>query len=383
VLERPTAGGEARYGMLEPVRQYALEKLGHGEEAEEVLRKHAEFFLALAERAEPEMRGPDEPQWLELLEEEHDNFRAAFSWAVGTTGDAGVAARLCWALQVFFWVRGYQREGRRWIEETLERELRDDLRARALHVGAGMAYAQGDYPVAEGRYRAAARLSRREGDELLEGRVLAGLGLVQMTRQDHGSAKSSLERAIALLERRGAHWEASFSRVLLGSVLVAQGEEGAESLFREALAWVRAAKNPSLTVIALNGLARSALARHDFAEAGDLLEEAVGVAGQTGEKANLANLLESLATVRAHCGEAERSAVLLGAAEGLLEEVGARVYNQYAPDRSLYERTLSTAQSQLGEKGFREARERGRRMTFEQVVVYAPSEADALKEPRR
>jgi tetratricopeptide (TPR) repeat protein len=201
---------------------------------------------------------------------------------------------------------------------------------------------------------------------------LTGTGVVEMARSEPVAAASSLEEAIATFERCGEDYGAAVCRVYLGDVLVALGEgERAQKSFEEALAWVRPAKNPTLTLTTLYSLAQSALATDNHAEAGRLLEEAVGLSGQAGDKANLAHLLEALAVVRAHHGEAEHSAALLGAAEGLLEEVGARVYNQYMPDRSLYEGTLATVRLQLGEQSFEEARERGREMSFEQSVEYA------------
>lgn len=372
VVQPPGPGTEARYGMLEPVRQYALEKLEHSEEAAATRRLHAAFFLGLAERAEPELHGSDQPEWLKRLESERDNLRAAFSWSLGSTGDPQTAARLGWALQLFFYVRGYHREGRRWMEQALEHELPDALRGKALQVAGGMAYAQGDYPAAEGWYLGALRLSRRLGDKLVEAYALTGTGVVEMARSEHAAAASSLQEAIAIFERCGEDYGVAVSRVYLGSVLLALGEgERAQEAFEEALAWVRPAKNPTLTLTTLYSLAQSALARDDHAEAGRLLEEAIGLSEQAGDRANLAHLLEALAVVRTHYGEAERPAVLLGAAEGLLEEVGARVYNQYMPDRSLYENTAATVRFRLSEQSFEEAQERGREMNFEQAIEYA------------
>ena len=118
-------------------------------------------------------------------------------------------------------------------------------------------------------------------------------------------------------------------------------------------------------------IAQSALARGDLEKAARLLGEGIEWSEQTGDRANLAHFLEVLAAVTALGGEGERSAVLLGAAEALLEQVGARVYNYYVPDPSLQERAIAEARAVLGEAAFEEARERGREMNFEQAVEYA------------
>jgi hypothetical protein len=108
-----------------------------------------------------------------------------------------------------------------------------------------------------------------------------------------------------------------------------------------------------------------------------MLEEGVTLSEQIGDRANLSYFLKGLAVVSGVREEVEHSAQLLGAAERLLEEAGAPVYNYYKPDRSLYERTTANVRSRLGEEGFEEARERGREMTVEQAVAYALNREDA------
>jgi predicted ATPase/DNA-binding XRE family transcriptional regulator len=375
MVQQPKAGSELRYAMLEPVRQYALNRLEESGDAGEAHRKHAEYFVELAERAEPELQGAHEVEWLERLERDNDNLRVAFSWFLGATGEAQIAARLGWALRDFIWVRGYHREGRRWAEATLEHELPDDLRARALHLAAMTAYIQGDYTTAAEQWEEVMRLSRRVGDMLVEAHAVACTGLVAMANQDHEAASSRLEEAIALFERcEEDHVAQNLSslRAFLGTTMLARGEaEQAERAFEEALALARRLGHPAIIQIPLYYLAQSALTRGDLREAASMLLEGIELSGQTKDKASLAHLLEAFATVRALSGEAERSAVLLGAAEGLLEEVGARVYNQYVPDPSLQERAVVQARDVLGEADFEEARERGREMNFEQAVEYA------------
>ncbi len=129
-----------------------------------------------------------------------------------------------------------------------------------------------------------------------------------------------------------------------------------------------------LTYGALYNLAQSALARGDLEKAAEMLEEGIELSERTRDRANLAYFLEAMAVVTAFGGEAERCAVLIGAAEALLEEVGARVYNYYVPDPSLQAHAVAEAHAILGEAAFEEAQERGREMTFEQTVAYALSE---------
>jgi predicted ATPase len=141
-------GEEPRYRMLEPVRQYALERLEESGEGEEFRRRHSDFFVALAERAEPQTWGPNQVEWLNRLEQENGNLRAAMGWAL-SSGDAEAAARLGSALWMFWWYHGHQREGRRWMEAVLQSDLSSAYRAKMLMVAGSLAYGHGDYEQSE------------------------------------------------------------------------------------------------------------------------------------------------------------------------------------------------------------------------------------------
>ena len=116
--------GEPRFVMLETVHEFAREKLQGSGEAEQIKRVHAGYFLTLAEEANQQLKAPDQVEWLERLEVEHDNMRAALSWA-SERKEAQVALRLGGALWWFWWVRGHYSEGGRWLEEALAMEGRD------------------------------------------------------------------------------------------------------------------------------------------------------------------------------------------------------------------------------------------------------------------
>ena len=310
--------------------------------------------------------------WLERLEQENANLRAAMSWAL-SAGDDDTAVRLGWGIHAFWWMRGHHREGRQWMEATLERELPPALRTRALLATATMAYAQGDYTTAEERVGEALLLSRREGDIFAEAYALGHIGIVEMARPDYEAATSSLEKAIALFECCDDEYLASTLRVYVGTMLLARGEiERAERTFEEGMAVARRLEVPSLTYIVLYNSAQTALARGEREKAVRILREGIEWSERTRDRAYLAHLLEALAAVTASGEEAERCALLLGAAEALLEEVDrARVHIFYKPGPYLRERALAEARTVLGDAAFEEAREGGRAMTFEQAVRYA------------
>jgi predicted ATPase/DNA-binding SARP family transcriptional activator/DNA-binding CsgD family transcriptional regulator len=187
VVADATREGGVRYRLLEPIRQYASEKLEERGEAEAIKRRHAAFYLALAERAYPELRGPGQVKWLHRLMQENDNLRAAMAWLL-SEDDTETAARIGWALWPFWWFRGQHREGRRLMEAVLESEseLPPVLQIRA-NVAAGlMVYGQADMETTERYAKKLIRLSRlatvlgerREGrtpPSIQEGAATAGM----------------------------------------------------------------------------------------------------------------------------------------------------------------------------------------------------------------
>jgi predicted ATPase/DNA-binding XRE family transcriptional regulator len=370
-VQRSTVGGEVRYGMLEPVRQYAHEKLEESGEATTIGRSHASFFLALAERAYPELMGARQVEWLDQLDQEHRNLMAAVSWALDT-GDAETGARLGWALWLFWMIRGYQREGRRWMEALLALDLSPALRAKVLVSVASLAYGHGDYEWCERYSEESLQLSRQLGDTLRVAWAEFGLGVTAMSRADHEAATPHLQESLRSFREIGDDFGVARATICLGMVALMRGDVNlATGTFEESLAVARRIEDRTGACITLYNLAQLALSRGDHGHATTLFEEGITLSEQVTDRANVAYCLEGLAVVAGAQGNAERSARLFGAAEGLLEVLGAPVYTYYKPDPSLYERTVSATRSRLGDVAFEEAREQGRKMGFEQVVEYA------------
>jgi predicted ATPase/class 3 adenylate cyclase len=175
--------GEPRFVMLETIHEFARERLEEGGEAEEVKRAHAEFFLALAEETEPELRGPRQFSWFERLETEHDNLRAALSWSL-ETGNAELRLRIGGALRWFWNVRGYAGEGWRWVAAGLSggEAAPAAVRAEALLGLGDLAQRQGDYERATEDLEASLALCREAGDRSGEARAQCGAGRSRASR---------------------------------------------------------------------------------------------------------------------------------------------------------------------------------------------------------
>jgi hypothetical protein len=154
--------GEPRFVMLETIHEFAREKLEESGEAEEIKRAHAEFFLALAEEAKPELTGPDQAAWFKRLEAEYDNVRAALGG-----GDAELGLRLLGALMFYWLYRGHLSEGASWLEQALhgDRGASAPVRAKALLAAGALANYQADHRRSESFLEESAALYREIGDK--------------------------------------------------------------------------------------------------------------------------------------------------------------------------------------------------------------------------
>jgi hypothetical protein len=164
-MAEPGWEGDLRYRFLEPVRQYAREKLEESREAETVRRRHAAFFLALAEGAEPELKGLRQAMWVERLEKEFDNLRATMRWLLDRDEIEG-AVRLDSSLWLFWLMHGHQSEERRWAEEALAKsgDLPAGIRAKAIRARASASYGLESPELTARLLEEAAALFREAGD---------------------------------------------------------------------------------------------------------------------------------------------------------------------------------------------------------------------------
>jgi predicted ATPase/class 3 adenylate cyclase/Tfp pilus assembly protein PilF len=405
-------GGEPRFVMLETVHEFAREKLRQSAEAEEIKRVHAEYFLNLAEEADPELRGPDQLQWLERLEAEHDNMRAALTWALEHK-EVELALRLGGALWWFWWMRSHNSEGRRWLEAALVMDGRGSPEVRVMAL-AGVGYLgleQGDLDRAKEVCEEGLELLAHEGREASEAKLilLAGLGWVVWEREEYEQAKQLFEESLApSREMRDTWWLAtSLSNLAvvshflgnsekatelyeqsmdlfreqgdkrrlatclnnLAMVVCSQGELGrAAKLIEEAVALLRELGARGVVSIGLCNLGWIALLQDDLGRAADLYRESLSLSWETGVNPVVQRTLEGLACVAGAEGEAQRAARLWGAAQTLHETKGIPRDTDFLDEADA---RISAVRLGMGEEAWEEAWRKGRGMTLDEAVSYA------------
>jgi predicted ATPase len=362
-----------RYTMLEPIRQYAEERLESSGEAEALRRRHAALFLDLAEQAEPELwGGPNQAAWFGRLETEHDNLRAALRWSLDS-GQAEIGLRLGAALWRFWWVRGHLEEGRRWLDRGLARRLAlpAALQAKALHGAGFLAFSQRDYWSARPLLEQSLALAREAQDAGRIVVVLSDLGDAARLQGDLVAAAALLEESAALARGLGRTMILAMSLRRLGFIAHAGGDSArAASYLETSLGLAREVGDRQGMAWALTVLGRVAVEQAEYERAADLLAEAWHVFGDLGNRDALAYTIEGLAGLmlaRApHPEGALYAARLYGAAEALRMAI-----NSPLPpfDQPAYERNLAAARRGLDEGAWTAAWAEGQVLTPEQLAA--------------
>ncbi|HSH82039.1 MAG TPA: LuxR C-terminal-related transcriptional regulator [Herpetosiphonaceae bacterium] len=373
--------GEPRFLMLETILAYARERLdAYG--VEHVVRsRHSAYYLGVAETAEPALRGPDQAAWLERLEAEHDNLRAALAWSAARGDCADQAVRLVVAL-LWFWVFQWQiQEGRTWCERLLagcRPTDQDDqhLLARAqLLFGAGMfAWGQNDFVTAQAQLQESVQLARRLGDTRTLGRALTFLGNVYVSQAEFGAARPVLEESAALLAEAGDAFGRTRALDALGRMLQAQGDvERMGAVYEEMLAAAQELGEHGGIGWAQYRLGLLAGHRNDRVAQSRYFEQCLVNFAVIEHKLGVMAALDGLGSLAALCGQARDAAILLGAAEALR---AVMVDDMRPPaERAAGEHVKATARAQLSEAAWDAAWAQGQAMTLQQAAAYALQDA--------
>jgi non-specific serine/threonine protein kinase len=200
-----STNGRVRIMMLETVREFGLERLARTGELELTRRRHAEYFLSVAERAEAQLAGPGGLDWLDPLELEHDNFRAALEYCLEMGGPEGgeIGLRLVGALVKFWWLRGHIDEGRRWVGRALKGESRSASRMKALHGAGWLAIMQSDLTSARCCLEESLDIARHLDDQPTIAWALLLLGLVASYNNDADAGRRLGHESLVLAEALG------------------------------------------------------------------------------------------------------------------------------------------------------------------------------------
>ncbi len=298
VLVETPAGG-ARYGIQETIRRYGQEKLLEAGEQTGFLARHRDWYLALAERAEPELQGPEQQRWIRQLEAEHDNLREALAFSLeGPLGEQ--ALRLAATLWWFWHVRGYLSEGRTWLSKALAGSPGADERARARALyGAGfLAWRQGEFDQAQALGQKSLDVSRALGNQLGMASAISLLEHIARAQGDYAGAAALAERSLAMFREMGDTWGIATALVIVGNAARFLGNYArAREALEEGLELFRTLSDASGTAAALHFLGLVARDQGDYARADAVVRESLQLSRETGDTSRIAFSLHSLGLI--------------------------------------------------------------------------------------
>jgi len=379
----PSAGREdeePRFAMLETIREYTVERLEASGETEEVRRRHAAYFLALAESLQPEVSPEREGDWIERLEEVHDDLRSALRWTVGAC-EAETGGRLVLMLWRLWAERGHSVEGRRWAEAVLALDDSETRAARArsrlpahkraflIHVAGILATAHGDYDGAATLYEESLNAFRDLDYKKGLSAPLRELGVVAYHQGDYESAVRLNEQALAIAREYNSAFGIAYTLFTLSDAVSAFGDsDRAAKLLEESLALFRGLDHTWGISHTLTRLGNLACEAGEDARAEELYAESLDLVRRWGLSFDAAASLEGLARVAAMQGQPARAVRLCAAAEAVREDVGVPLS---PANRAGHERTVAAARTTLGEDEFAAAWDVGYTLPLEEAIVEA------------
>jgi predicted ATPase len=381
------ADGEPRVGMLETIREFALERLEQAGDLDGARRRHAEYYAGVAERADEQLRGsgPAHLAALDRLEAEHDNMRAALAWSLqtpaaglvpGTAEGAAIGLRLAQALAFFWYRHGYVLEGRRWLERAIDLAGSDGGAPLAQ-----LAHWLGVLLSQKGEPQAAVRLLERSlaiwrdlGDRDQQARELNSLGITRKHLGDVDGARSLLEESVAISREVASDMRLAAALTNLGQLEAdARNFDRATQVLQEALAIDQAQGDMLGVAIDQQSLAGVSLRAGRAREARDLLSSMAGYVVSSGDPELLATTLEMCALNAAQFGEALRAARFIGAAQGIQQKTAITVKQP-----EMLEEFLAPARAAIAPEQWDAELAAGRALTQQQAatLLVPPSPSD-------
>jgi predicted ATPase/DNA-binding CsgD family transcriptional regulator len=406
LTRREHSESSTNFSMLETIRQFGLQQLAQSGELLSARRAHTEYFLGFAEQVEPRLTGDQQQHWLEQLDDEHNNLRAALQWAIAHS--APLAVRLSGALQRFWYARSYLREGLGWLEGALNAAGRvpDADRLKALHGAALLATALARLDAAEQYCRAALALAQQIGDDATAAAVLQPLAVILAWRGRYAEAGSTIAESVLLSQHADDPVSAAIARAYQGHIAFFAGDfAAARPALREARATLQAHKHvwglafasygaglvelmlgkiaraQTLLAAALEldrsignrrgmirslwGLGTVARLQGNIATASADLAQSLALAHELGDVWSVGMALEAVASLLIDTRRAEDAARALGLATALREALGAPLTAAITPE---HERVMREVGRLLGADALAALLDEGRSVNVERVV---------------
>jgi hypothetical protein len=388
LVRAQTRDGEPRFGLLETIREYALERLRDSGDWEAAHDQHSAYFWGLAQPAETELQGPGQLAWLGRLETEHGNLSAALSWLTENR-QLERALHMLWATWRFWWLRGHAEELVPYQERLLDSSgsLPPYERALALSAAGFTLIAGGDQTKARPLLEQSLPLYRQAGDTLGAGLAAAALGHLLAAQHEDARASEVLEQTLGQLREAGTGQLTGPERVqhlldvalvnnFLGQIQLGQGAlERAARHFTDGLSAARRAPDRFTILVSLYDLALSRQVQGDLAEATRLLKQGLSLAAEAGDEPSAAYYLEALATVAEQRDNPERAVCLLAAARALLQARGSGWLHGYVSRAPHDAGLLAALRSRAGDAAFEQAWTRGCSLAGAGAVQYALEQA--------
>jgi predicted ATPase/class 3 adenylate cyclase len=359
---------ETRYHMLETMRQYANEKLV---ESDVIRGKHAAYFLTLAETVEPYLEKTEQASWLDKLEREHNNLRAALRWA-REKGQVQLGLQLASALCLFWFMRGYLSEGLEQIGEFLslsERTVNATTRAKALDHAGMLARYQGDLSRAYELIAESLSLRRELGERHGVADSLSNLGFVVLHQGDFNQARQLYSEALSINRELNNQQGIADSLSHLALMAFYDGDyESAQTMDESSLAIWRGLGDQQGIAWALHRLGNVKLHQGEYTAARDLFRESLAISNDVRFKWGIAFATEGLASVAAGTGQAARAILLAAGASALRQAIGIPLSTVAQAE---FERLLAPARKLLGEEAAETVWSKGLHLKIEQAVAEA------------
>jgi predicted ATPase len=371
LVRRRAAEGDARYWMLATIHEFAAERLAELAEAERLRFRHAEFFAAFLERADPYVRhGPDQQTWCAQVAADYDNVRAAIAFGLERAPE--LAARLVGSVTFFLWLRGGFAEAATWVDACLARadHLAPELLTRVHECGSAVSLRLGDIEAASRHADDAYRIAAAAGDDRGLANALRERGKVAASRGQTDLVRAIYTELEPVAERAGDAWNAAIALNNLGDLALREGDwRQVVDLCGRSSAIRRSMGDLWGSALATLNVAEAQLELSEFAAAARSLDAALEDAQQVGATTIMAGCLDVSAVLAAMLGRTLESTRLLGAADRVHEELGGAREGKY--EAALMARTTESLQTTLTPDVFEHELHRGRALSLDEATELA------------